>query len=67
MTRIEAKKIRDRNQMCNEFPLIEQRLMQLGLFKTARKMNEIVSCIGWECAEMLEKSSASSATGENRC
>ena len=44
-----------RRAMCIEFPLIEQQLMRVGLYKTARKMNTVVQSIGWECAEIESK------------
>lgn len=49
------KKAIARREMCVDFPLIEQRLMRAGLYKTARKMNEVVRAIGWECAELQEQ------------
>jgi len=43
-----------RQALCDDLPRIEQRLMNAGLYKTARKMNEVVQAIGWECAELME-------------
>lgn len=48
------QKRRERHAMCTEFPLIEQRLMRAGLYKTARRMNRVVQSIGWECATLME-------------
>lgn len=50
-----SQKIRERRAMCTEFPLLEQRLMRAGLYKTARKMNAVVVAIGWETAELGDK------------
>lgn len=41
-----------RQALCCDLPLIEQQMMRVGLYKTARKMNEVVQAIGWECAEL---------------
>lgn len=42
-------------KLCQELPLIQERLHRIGLHKTAHKMDAAVQEIGYELADEIEK------------
>ncbi len=45
----------ERNALCTELPLIENRLRRAGLFTTATAMNKAVQAIGFEVERARER------------
>lgn len=39
------------DELCNELPIIQDRLFRAGLFRTGHAMNAAVKAIGFELAE----------------
>lgn len=47
-------KIEELKQMAAEISLLKARVMKIGLIKTGHALEEAVTKVGWEIAEILE-------------
>ena len=50
--------------LCQELPRIKERLMRAGLLKTGHAMEEAVTSVGYELAELLEQATLEATSPE---
>lgn len=53
MSLLDTKQIQEAQRLCNEIPLIKDRLMRAGLFQTMHRMDEVTRCLGYEVSDLM--------------